>query len=371
MPRPNAGTLFGAIIGAGSIAPYHLRAWSRTPGVEIVAAVNRTLEKARTVAQGFGIDDGRVYPDIRDLLRDERSLDFVDIVTAPDTHRRVVELAAASGVHILCQKPLATTYEDAAAMVVACRQAGVVLSVNENWRWRRWYREIQDLLRQGAIGSVRYARIAAHQNVTLSLPGGGLPALLTSQPYTAAMSRLIVLEWGIHLIDVLRMLFGEPRWIHAHMTRVSPLVAGEDRALMTLGFGELVASLDISWSSHAPQELPTLLEDVTIEGDQGTIALLPNTGNGDLLRLVRPLPDDRIPANLSRPWSPVVTESRAAHGGDFNAEYQASFDAAQLHFVECLRDGREPETSGEDNLRTFRVVAAAYESAAQNRVVAL
>jgi predicted dehydrogenase len=214
-------------------------------------------------------------------------------------------------------------------------------------------------------------RLAAHRNVTLGPPDGELPGLLVRQAYTRDMPRLILYEWGIHLIDTLRMLLGEPNWVHAHMAKVSPHFTGEDRALLTFGFGEVVASVDISWASHAAQDLPTLLEDGLIEGDAGSLMLVPNQGGGDTLRLVQPLPADKVPADRLRAWSPVVTQSTPAHDGDLAGAYQASYTAAHRHFAECLRAGRLPETHAADNLRTLRATFAAYESAATNQVVAL
>jgi predicted dehydrogenase len=155
------------------------------------------------------------------------------------------------------------------------------------------------------------------------------------------------------------------------MARVSPLVAGEDRALLTFGCGEAVATIDVSWASHAVDELPTMLEEVIIEGDDGTIALVPNRGDGDLIRVVRPLPARRLPVDRGRPWSPVTTTVLPAHDGDIAAAYQASYDAAHAHFADCLRRGALPETHAEDNLKTLRAVFAAYQSAAENRVVSL
>ncbi len=363
--------LRGALVGTGSIAPYHLTAWSRLPDVEIVALCNRTVDKAHALASRFNIDPARVYGDLNTLLGRETGLDFVDIATAPDLHRPQTEAAAERGLHVLCQKPFAPSLEDAEAMRATCQKAGVLLSINENWRWRSWYRQVRRLLQENAIGRLRYVRIAAHRNVALGTPGGVRPGLLVHQAYTADMPKLIVYEWGIHLIDTLRMLLGEPQWLHAHMARVSPYFAGEDRAFVTLGFGEVLASIDISWASYSAQELPTLLEDVVIEGDGGSIALIPNQGHGDMLRLINPLSDDRVPVNRERTWSPLVTRVMAAHDGDLAAAYQASYDAAHAHFVECLRSGREPETSATDNLKTLRAALAAYQSAAENRVIPL
>jgi predicted dehydrogenase len=361
----------GALVGAGSIAPYHLTAWSHTPGVEIVAICNRTVEKALTLAQRFGIGLDHVYDDLEMMLSSERGLDFVDIATAPDLHRSHVEIATKHGLNILCQKPFAPSLDDACAMIDACKRAGVLLSINENWRWRGWYRSVQDLLSEEAIGKLRYVRMAAHRNVTLELPGDGEPALLMRQPFTRSMTRLIVFEWGIHLIDTLRMLLSEPSWVHAQMARVSPYVAGEDRALMTFGFGDIVASVDLSWATIGADELPTMLEEVVFEGDLGTIALVPNRGDGDLIRIVRRLPENRLPTDEARPWSPVTTTVMPAHDGDIAAAYQASYDDAHSHFVECLRNDRLPETNAEDNLKTLRAVFAAYESAAEGRVISI
>jgi predicted dehydrogenase len=365
-------TLRGAMIGAGSITPYHLTAWSHTEGVEIVAIYNRTIDKAQTLAARFGVSPDCVYDDLAAMLDREPGLDFVDIATAPDMHRPHVEAAAARRVNVLCQKPLAPSLADAHAMIDACQRAGVLFSVNENWRWRSWYRDVRRLLDEGTVGQPRYIRIAAHRNVTLGLPGSAPTGLLTRQSYTRTMPRLILYEWGIHLVDTLRMLFGEPCWVHAPMARLSPHVAGEDRALMTFGFGEageVTASVDISWSTVVGEELPTMLEEVTIEGDRGTISLVPNRGDGDLVRITRLLPEDRLPVDRDRPWSPIATTSASAHDGDVAAAYQASYDAAHGHFADCLRSGRLPETHAVDNLKTLRAVFAAYRSAAKNRVV--
>lgn len=362
-------SLRGALIGTGNIAPFHLTAWARTPGVAIVALGNRTIEKAQALASQFGVSADRVYGDIEHLLERETELDFVDIALAPDRHRAATEAAAARGVHVFCQKPLAPSLADAEAMAAACERAGVLLSVNENWRWRAWYRQVKAILDEGRLGRLRYVRIGHHRNVTLGPPDGSLPGLLTGQAYTGSLPHLILYEWGIHLLDTLRYLLGEAQWVHAHMSRVSPHFKGEDRALMAVGFGDVVASIDISWASHAPDKPPSLLEDVLIEGDLGSLALVPNQGTGDLLRVVEPLQPDEVPQNRDQIWSPVKISASAAHTGDLAAAYQASYDATHAHFAECLRAGRLPETHAGDNLKTLRLTFAAYEAAARNQVV--
>ncbi len=363
--------LRGALIGAGSIAQYHLAAWQQLPRVEIAAISNRTLDRAHELAARFGIGLEHTYPGVVEMLGSETELDFVDIVTAPDDHRSAVEAAAEARVpHILCQKPFAPTIEDARQMIAAAGRAGSTLTINENWRWRPWYRELKTILDDGDLGSLHYLRIAAHRNVTLG-QAGEPPPFLERQAYTGAMPRLIVYEWGIHLIDTVRMLLGEPQWVHASMSNTSPYFAGEDRALMTVGLGPVTASIDISWGTHAAPELPTLLEQVTVEGDLGTVDLIPNQGQGDLIRRVEVLPVERLPADRDRPWNPMAVSSKPAHDGDIAAAYQASFTAAHRHFAACWRSGIAPETHALDNLKTLRTTFAAYDSADDNRVVHL
>ncbi len=157
-PIGSSRPLRGAVLGCGHISPFHLRAWARIEGVEIVALANRTLEKAQARAREFGVPLEHVYSDYRELVERER-LDFVDIATAPHIHREQAESAARHGLPVLCQKPLAPSLEDARAMAAACAAAGVLLSVNENWRWSSWYRELKRLMLEGTIG----ATLRAHR----------------------------------------------------------------------------------------------------------------------------------------------------------------------------------------------------------------
>ena len=158
-----------AILGCGQVSIPQLRAWSQIEGVEVVALYNRTLSKAQERAREFGISQEHVYSDFEALLQTEK-VDFVDVATAPQAHRELVEAAAAHGLPALCQKPMATNLEDARLMIAACNRAGILFSINENWRWRSHYREVKHLLDQGIIGQPRFVRFTSHRNITLPEP---------------------------------------------------------------------------------------------------------------------------------------------------------------------------------------------------------
>jgi predicted dehydrogenase len=342
--------LKGAMLGAGQVAPYQLKAWQSIGGVEIAAIANRTISKAKSLAEQFGIDEQHVYGDYRELLEKE-DIDFVDVATAPHVHREQVEACARYGLPVLCQKPFATSVGDAWKMIDACDREGVLLSINENWRWRSWYRQVKSHLDAGKIGVPRYSHISRHTNITLPGNGGELPELFKKQSYLLDMDKLILFEWGIHLIDVLRYFFGEIHSLYARMDKVAPVGRGEDRALVVMNFKKLTSVLDISWSTINGEAGNSQLEKVCIQGDGGTIKLSPH--RGDILEIV---------TKTERVQQPAYQDSS-------EQAYQDSYTSAQRHFVECLRSGRRPETEGLDNIKTLIATFAAYESARENRVV--
>lgn len=122
-------------MGAGHFAAIQLEAWREVPGVQFVGLYNRTPAKAQELAARFGI--GRVSGDLRELLESTRP-DFVDICTAVETHLEFVRIAADLGIPILCQKPVAPSWEESVELVDYCRARGVPLMINENWRWQCW-----------------------------------------------------------------------------------------------------------------------------------------------------------------------------------------------------------------------------------------
>ena len=123
----------GAIVGGGFFAGFHMDAWQRMPDVEIVAVVDTDAGRAKEFAEKWNIP--RVYGDVREMIALERP-DFVDIATRPEAHLHLTALAAEAKVHVICQKPMAPTWEESVAMVDVCRENGVRLLMHENWRWQ-------------------------------------------------------------------------------------------------------------------------------------------------------------------------------------------------------------------------------------------
>lgn len=349
---PPDRVLRGALLGCGTVSAHHMEAWHSMDDVRIVAVANRTREKALALAGRYGLSAEHVYGDYRELLRAER-IDFVDVATTPEIHLEQILAAAGHGCHILCQKPFASSLDEAERMIAGCRSAGVLLSVHENWRMRSWYVQIKALIDGGEIGRPLYGFFRRHSGACLPGVDGGAPALAVKEPFTTKREHLIIYEWGIHLFDVARFLFGEPLSVYACTSRVSPLFRGEDRAVVVLHFPSSDVVLDMSWATVTDSGTESLLEEVTIEADAGSIELQPRAG--DVMRVVR---------RGSAIERPAMQASAAL-------EYQQSYLNVQRDFIEALRAGRFPQTHAADNLRTLAAVFAAYESARCNQTIDL
>ena len=188
--------------------------------------------------QQFGIGDAHVYADYQTLL-DEEPVDFVDIATAPHIHREQVLAAAAQGVHVLCQKPFATSLPEALEMIRACEAAGVRCIVNENWRWRRWYRELKQLLCAGNDRQHRVMRVfLCTPMVYCRVPMARCPGFWFTSPIRPTWSISFCTSGASIWSDVLRYLFGSIARVYANTSRTSPLVRGEDHALDRFGISQ-------------------------------------------------------------------------------------------------------------------------------------
>jgi predicted dehydrogenase len=272
-------------------------------------------------------------------------LDAVDIVTRQDTHRELAEIAFAHGVAAIVQKPFAPTWEDATAIVEAAKKAGVWLAVHENFRYQAPLRAIRKVIDSGAIGEPSWARIAFRTGFDV----------YRTQPYFYDEERFVIADVGVHVLDVARFLLGDVQRISCETQRRNPKVRAEDTATMLLRHESgAVSTVEVTYEARrADDAFPeTLME---IEGPRGSIVVTAGcrmklTSDGEAT-------EHDIGAPLlswtSHPWH--VSQEGAM--------------GACRHFLDCLQRGVPAETRGEDNLRTFALVDAAYRAAAEHRAV--
>jgi predicted dehydrogenase len=339
-------TLRFAILGTGFWARYQLAAWREIEGVECVALYNRTRSKAEWLAERFGVP--QVYDDAEKLLQHEQ-LDFIDIITDVDTHSKFAHMAAAYGIPVICQKPMAPTLADAEAMVQICQKANVPLLIHENWRWQAPIRQVRHMLDEGLIGVPFFGRIDMMATTVQGLP------FFANQPFLKELEQFILTDLGSHILDTARFLFGEARSLYCQTSRVHNDIKGEDVATVMLNMGQKTTVVCHMAYAESPLERDCFPQTfLFIEGDKGSIEL----GSDYWIRLTTQ------DGTLVRRYAPPRYDWA-----------DPRYEVVHASIVPCNRDmlgrlrGGATETTGEDNLRTLRLVYAAYESAASDRVI--
>ncbi|UCD49822.1 MAG: Gfo/Idh/MocA family oxidoreductase [Phycisphaerales bacterium] len=330
----------GVCVGAGYFSHFQYEAWQRIPEVTITAMCNRNPERAQAIMDNFGIANH--YTDYREMLETEKP-DFVDIITPPPTHLEMCKVAADLGIHVICQKPLAPTFDEAKQIVEHTGKANIRFMVHENWRFQPWYREIKRLLDDGAIGE----KIHVMSFRSRMGDGWGDDAYLNRQPYFRDYPRLLVYENGVHFIDTYRYLAGEITSVYAVLKKFNPVIAGEDFAMVTFNFASGATGL---WDANRYNEsnMPNpryTFGEFLVDGNAGSIRLY-SDGHLTVQELGKP-----------------ETEHAYQHE-DRNFAGDCCY-TTQRHFVDHLIDGGEFETNGPNYLRTLAVQDAVYRSEEQ------
>jgi predicted dehydrogenase len=340
----------GVLVGCGFFAPNHLHAWRSIPNVSIVAVCDIDIEKARALGLAFNIS--RIYDDVSRLLNEEE-IDFVDVVTTARTHREIVARAARHKTAVICQKPFAESLEDADAMVSACREARVPLLVHENFRWQRPFLEMARILADGIIGEPQSLQLTFRHDYT---------SVYQNQYYLTFSTRLALMDVGVHLFDLTRVLLGEVQSLHCRTQQLNPHVTGEDRFLASCRHATgAVTSIDCSFFARGDENrFPQTL--ARVDGTRGKLELiedyrlleygLDDSGKAHRREFrVEPV----VPVWGSKPWHVI----------------QDSVVNFQCHAIEVIEGKATARPSGEDNRKTLALVLAAYESAQRDEVINL
>ena len=326
-----------AVLGAGFISDYHI-AGLQQAGAEVVALSGRREALVREKAARYGIAHATV--DYRTILaRDD--VDAVVVATPDFTHEEVAVAAAQAGKAILLQKPMARTSAECARILEAAQKAGVVLSVSFLHRYFEEVEAVRELLGQGALGPVSHAR---QRNASAGADWAGWFY------ERAKVGGGVVLQLGVHGIDLLRHLFGEIQAVSASIatvravrvladgTHVTP--DNEDLALATYRFASgAVATHEMSYTEAAGTDRFRL----EIYAERGTAWL--RTGRG---RLAVYVADDADRGEWVTPSLPPPSFQERQH----------------RHWLAMVRGEAPRDSSARDGLAAALVAEAVYRSAA-------
>jgi predicted dehydrogenase len=332
------------VIGCGFYAQNHLHAWHdlAAEGVVLAGVCDTDPVKASAAADKFG---SRAFVDAADMI-DALQPDLIDVVTQAGAHRPLAELAADRKIGAIVQKPLAPTWDDCVAIAGAVTRAGIFFGVHENFRFRAAVLRVKQLIDNGVIGQPTFARISFRTHYDV----------YRAQPYLRREPRLIVLDLGIHLLDVVRVCVGEVAAVSCLTQKRAPDIAGEDTATMLLSHASgAVSVVDCSFSAHRARDgFPEVL--IELEGDDGCLAL----GQGERIEV----------SSRGLTWSEdVMTPTLGWTERPWHMT-QESVLLFNRHALEAFRAGRQPDTAIADNLATYALVESAYESASLGHPVA-
>jgi D-apiose dehydrogenase len=331
------------IVGCGFWSKYQSFAWKElSESVKIVAFCDKNIEKARKLAQLFGVS--KVYDDLAVLLERE-DVDLVDIISDVDSHAPLVKICADHQVSMVCQKPMGPSFEVAEEMVGYCRDRGTDFFVHENFRWQHPIRRVKELLNENRIGAPFKASI----RFCSSFP------VFKNQPSLADLKQFIITDVGAHILDISRFLFGEAHSQYCQTHRINPIIKGEDVANVFIRHRSGVHSYcEMSYASRFEKEyFPQTL--IVVEGALGSVSLEPG------YKISCTTADGTIFFDASPPmyeWSDP----------DY-AIVHSSMVACHQNILQAKLHKTKAETCGEDNLKTIRLIFDAYRSAERNQVI--
>ena len=320
----------------GVISFAHMHAFSyahclkQLEDVEFVGIADEDAERAKKVAEQFEVP----VMSEDDLLSE---VDGVVITTENVRHKEKTLKAAQAGVHVLCEKPLATTIADGKQMIEACKQAGVQLMQAFPCRYGPAFQEAMRMMRDGEIGDI------------LALKGtnrGRNPGGWFVEPELSGGGATI--DHTVHIADLIRVITGdEYDTVYCEQDRFfNPELKCDDAGLITMTLkGGAFATLDCSWSR--PPHYP-------IWGD-ATLYIVGTKANVDINLFIERL-DVYRNADSSYVWEPY----------GFSPDLGLVAD-----FVRCVATGEPVPITGEDGLKALEVALAAYKSAQTGEVVKL
>ncbi|WP_213576563.1 Gfo/Idh/MocA family oxidoreductase [Rhodococcus sp. USK13] len=348
--------LRGALIGCGYISPRHIRAWGQTESAELIAVCDTDIDRVTSAASAARVEQKFTsVDDLLDALGSE--LDFVDVCVPPEYHLDVIDKVSARGIHVLCQKPLAATIEDSLRIAQIVEERKIVFAINEMWKWIPAYEHIWGLLKSNQLGEIQFVKFTGHSNLLLPRRDASIFEEIPDRPSVAnrdalmprfsTMKQLIVLEYGVHILDMLREWFGEPKELRATLGRSNPDLIGEDSAFIELKYG-FMAEVLLDWSMPGP-ETPDNIdgESLLIRGSKGMITAY---------------------AGKWVEWHPVSGKVQRYR---FPADTRDSgFSRSHQDFSKAVIEQVEPASSVKGNLATQGLVMSSYASASSGDWIA-
>ena len=318
---------------------------------KLVAVMDINGERAKQIQERYGAQ--RVYTNLDDICND-KDVDAVLVLTPPHHHMLPVVAAAKAGKHVLCEKPMAPTIEEADEMLSVCSENRVKLMIGFMKRVNRSFRQVKDLLEAGRLGQVFEVR-ARLDNAKVEGPVG------EEFRMTLESGGGILQEMGSHQIDVCRWWLGDVSEVSAHMMIVEQARhPTEDVGCVIMKHKSgAMSTLHTTSLTHAAGE-----ETFEVFGTRGTLDIRWPFNSTPTLEpaFINLYENSSTVTDLTRtgPWYPI-------HRIRDDWQYLRELE----HFCKCIIDDEEPYSSGADGRAVVEIINAAYLSSSSGTKVKL
>jgi predicted dehydrogenase len=333
--------LRAAIVGTGAIADAHARALAATPDAELVAVVDRDLDRARDFAARWG---GPAVADDLGTLLAGGGIDVLHVCTPPGVHAEQAIAALDAGAHVVCEKPAALALDQLDAMTDAAARNDRRLAVVFQQRTGTAAAHLKGLLDSGALGRPLVATCQTlwyRDPDYFAVPWRGKWATEGGGP---------TLGLGIHQIDLLAWLLGDWSSVNGQLWRLARETEMEDVSTATVAFDSGVVASVIT-SALSPRETSS----IRIDTELATITVDHLYGHGHEHWRITPAPG--VDPAVVDGWALPPTEEPSGH------------DPLVRDIAAALRSGGPLPSTATDPGRSFEIVTAIYSSAATGRTV--
>ena len=336
------------LVGSQFISTIHAEALKRVHDAEILAVMSPTPGNARSFADRYSIPHH--FTNLDDMLAMEE-LDMIVIGAPNNLHCEITLKAAEAGKHVVVEKPLCMNLQEADQMIEACRKANVKLMYAEELCFTPKYVRLKGLLDEGALGrpvllkqSEKHDGPHAEHFWDVERSGGG-----------------VTMDMGCHAIQFFRWLHpGVPiKSVYAQLSTSvhQSKTQGDDNAIIILEFEDgVVAMMEESWTKPGGMD-----DRAEIYGSEGVAYANVLQGSSILTYSNKGVGYAVEKAGNTVGWSFTMFEENWNYG--FPQEFE--------HFVDCVKNDKQPLVTGEDGRAVLEVIFAAYESAGTGRKVML
>ena len=351
-----------ALAGCGKVGQIHAAALSQLPRSEFVAACDAQPSRAEKIAGQFGIDP---FSDAAAMIRAARP-EAVFICTPHPLHAETAITAAEAGVHVLVEKPMASSLEDCDAMLRAAHRSGIKLGVVSQ---RRFYEPVRRM--KAAIDAGKIGKPALGVFMMFSWRD---QAYYQSDPWRGKWSTEgggVLVNQSPHQLDLLRWFMGDVAEVSGSFANLNhPYVEVEDTAVATLrfkggGLGSIITSLS---------QKPGLFTKVHIHGTNGASVGVETDRGATFVAGVSKISEPPLNDLWTIPGEePLLAQFQAEDRQRFaSIDATTHYHALQIDdFLGAIVEDRQPSVTGEDGRAVVEMFRAIYDAGKRGRTVVL